>query len=353
MAQRKKTEGLNLAFLDIMSCGLGAVILVFMLFKHNVNDSSLEIENLRNDIQTLEEIKRESSEALKALQKRLENESASVQENVKNLAGIQTVLEQKQSTVENQLEELEKLKSGIAGIEINKKQDLLETERINEENYLLGLRVEGKRIGILVDASASMTHEKLIDIIKTKNGSESEKQLAEKWLRTKRVVEWLLARTPPDSEIAVVAFNNQVFHLGEDGWSRANEPGIINLIISGLDQLTPVGATNLQIGLQAMKKLSPSNLYVITDGLPTTGESRYKSLNPFASCNSLLGNSSTISGECRVKLFRQTLLESNPAGAVINVVLLPIEGDPDAVNEFWNWTSISGGLLISPANDWP
>ncbi|MEO1925140.1 MAG: VWA domain-containing protein, partial [Gammaproteobacteria bacterium] len=40
MVQRKKTEGFNLAFLDIMSCGLGAIILVFMLVKHNVNDSS-------------------------------------------------------------------------------------------------------------------------------------------------------------------------------------------------------------------------------------------------------------------------------------------------------------------------
>ncbi|RLA22020.1 MAG: VWA domain-containing protein, partial [Gammaproteobacteria bacterium] len=35
MLPRRKTEGFNLAFLDIMSCGLGAIILVFMLVKYN------------------------------------------------------------------------------------------------------------------------------------------------------------------------------------------------------------------------------------------------------------------------------------------------------------------------------
>ena len=57
MGQRKKSEGFNLAFIDIMSCGLGAIVLVFMLVKHNVNDSSVELDNLKNDIQNLEVIK--------------------------------------------------------------------------------------------------------------------------------------------------------------------------------------------------------------------------------------------------------------------------------------------------------
>ncbi|MDT8311820.1 MAG: VWA domain-containing protein, partial [Methylophaga sp.] len=111
--------------------------------------------------------------------------------------------------------------------------------------------------------------------------------------------------------------------------------------------------TNLQKGLNAINKFAPSNLYVITDGLPTKGESQYRSLNPFAKCNSLTGNAQTISGDCRKRLFQQTVQESNRQGTQVDVILLPLEGDPDAVNQYWLWAASTGGLLISPASNWP
>ena len=37
MANKRKFSTGNLAFLDIMSCGFGAVILVFLIIKHDVN----------------------------------------------------------------------------------------------------------------------------------------------------------------------------------------------------------------------------------------------------------------------------------------------------------------------------
>ena len=92
---------------------------------------------------------------------------------------------------------------------------------------------------------------------------------------------------------------------------------------------------------------------MITDGLPTKGESQYRSLNPFSSCSSLTGNAQTISGECRVKLFQQTINESGKRGVQVDVILLPLEGDPDAVNQYWIWAATTGGLLISPASNWP
>ena len=52
--KRRKSEGFNLAFLDIMSCGLGAVVLVFMLVKHNVGNEPIEIDLLTADVQNLE-----------------------------------------------------------------------------------------------------------------------------------------------------------------------------------------------------------------------------------------------------------------------------------------------------------
>ena len=353
MLARRKSEGFNLAFLDIMSCGLGAVVLVFMLVKHNVDDSSVEIEKLKNDIARLETTEQQAMQSLNEAQQKVVAALASKQDKQQQLDTIKEILSQQQSSVEATATQVEELKASIKGIKVEKKADLVETPIVNEEQYLLGLKVEGSRIAILLDASASMTNEKLIDIIKTKSGNVNEKKQAAKWIRTKNVVQWLLARVPENSDITVIAFNEQAITLGMPGWQQASKAGVITSITDKMNDLVPEGATNLQLGLQAVNDMKPTNVYIVTDGLPTKGESRYKSLNPFASCGSLTGTSKTISGECRVKLFRQTLRDSNVTGAVINTILLPIEGDPDAVNEFWNWTAATGGLLISPASNWP
>ena len=49
MARRKRqTNTFNLSFLDIMSCGLGAVILMFLLVKKNSQEETIEQFNLDN-----------------------------------------------------------------------------------------------------------------------------------------------------------------------------------------------------------------------------------------------------------------------------------------------------------------
>ena len=278
-----------------------------------------------------------------------------MQENVakRKLEQQKSILAKSNQDIVSTAKELDSLTSDIKTIKVLKKDDLIESKQVNEEHYLLGLKVEGKKIAILVDSSASMTDEKLIDIIKTKNGSAKNKQRAKKWRRTKKVVKWLLARLPKNSDVMVVSFNEKAEVLGrQKGWTKANATSISD-ILSDVNTLIPEGATNLQHGLHVIKKHVPSNLYIITDGLPTKGESRYKSLNPFASCSSLTGNSNIISGACRVKLFKQTIAESAPKNVQTNVILLPLEGDPDAMNLYWHWTAATGGLVLSPAGNWP
>ena len=357
MSKRKETEGFNLAFLDIMSCGLGAVILVFMLVKTNVEETTAttnsEVEKLQSDINRLSALETEKLKSLNDLSSSLDSEIKKQNALKNQLASVQSKNQTESQQIKSLNQELEKLKSSIKDIEVKKQSDLVQTETINEENYLLGLKVEGRKIAILVDSSASMTHELLIDIIKVKNGSDQEKKNAEKWLRTKRIVQWLLARAPKSSEVVVIHFNETAGEIGKPGWKNASDPSTVGSILSQLETIVPTGGTNLQIGLEQLKKYAPSNLYVITDGLPTKGQSRYKSLNPFANCSSLRGSSNTISGECRIKRFRQTLQESSQQNVKTNIILLPIEGDPGAINEYWNWSAATGGLLISPALNWP
>ena len=67
MRRRRRSEGFNLAFLDVMSCGLGAVLLVFMLVKYNVSDSNVEANRLVGEAQYLELQQKELQQTLEQL----------------------------------------------------------------------------------------------------------------------------------------------------------------------------------------------------------------------------------------------------------------------------------------------
>ena len=101
------------------------------------------------------------------------------------------------------------LRRRVESTEPNRTGDVIEDVRGGEEDDLLGLAVEGRRIAILIDRSASMTDERLIDIIDRKVRSDADKRRGVKWRRTLPTVRWLLHRLPAGSEVAVVAFNDE------------------------------------------------------------------------------------------------------------------------------------------------
>ena len=68
-----------------------------------------------------------------------------------------------------------------------------------------------------------------------------------------------------------------------------------------------------------------------------------------------IGNAKKISGKCREKLFLSSI--NNAKGVIsnikINVILLPLEGDPGASKNFWKLAAQNQGLLFVPSKDWP
>jgi hypothetical protein len=60
----------------------------------------------------------------------------------------------------------------------------------------------------------------------------------------------------------------------------------------------------------------------------------------------------TIDGEGRLKLFERALGKL-PPGVPVNVILLPMEGDPLAPGAFWTLARRTNGAFLSPARDWP
>jgi len=340
-----------------MSCGLGAIVLVFILVKPDVTATVLhensrlqaELENVRNqENKLLDDIEKTRAQAAR--------ESAANQSVSAEVEQLKNELSRNKNYLEQQESRVSEVKKSITDRPIKKSGDVISDENRGEEEYLLGLSVEGDRIAFLIDTSASMTDEHLIDIIKRKSGADPVRQSGPKWLRTKRVVRWLLSRLPKSSQVSVVSYNDRAEYLGGANWHQASNQAGLKKILQELDAIVPSGPTNLHKGLLKVKSLKPriTNLYVITDGLPTTGQSRYAGLNPFSSCYSLLGRSNTISGACRAKLFRQTIVDTSSGFQPrVNVILLPLEGDPEASPNYWEWTAATGGLLISPAGDWP
>ena len=353
---RRKTEGVNLAFLDIMACGLGAVVLLFILLKYDVGRRVDEEDNLSRELASLQLQEQQLKEKIKAVDSLSSEEEKLRRQLIERISKINKELETTNQNLSSQEQKNQALKELIKATPIKKSTDVIEDPSLGEEEYLIGLKVEGPRIAILIDHSASMTDVRLVDIISRKNRSDPIKIKGPKWLRTKKIVRWLLARLPDRAEVAVIAFNNKARNLGPTQWIRANNVFALEKIIADVDKLIPVGPTNLQEGLDQLRRLRPraTNLYLITDGLPTMGNSNYDGIVSFISCTSLLGKSTNISGECRKELFRQTMKDSGPgAGTKANVILLPIEGDPEASPEYWSWSAATGGLLITPAEGWP
>lgn len=337
-----------------MSCGLGAVILVLMLVKEDVQSAHIEADLLQDDLARLERQETELRARLADAKAANADEAGRIETASRALAESDEALKTASEAIATQRAEREALRQSVEQTEIPQQApDVIETPRTGEENYVIGLRVEGRRIVVLVDASASMTDEKLIDIIRRKNASDAERRDGPKWQRTQRVVEWLIARAPKTSEISVIAFSDSATSLGGAGWHSANDGAAMRRIVDEMKTIVPRGPTNLQAGLKAAAAARPTSVYIVTDGLPTAGDSGYRSLNPFSGCNALWGGSSTISGPCRARLFLHTIDGTPLKGTKVNVVLLPIEGDPDAASLFWRWTSVRDGVTISPAGSWP
>ena len=343
-----------------MSCGLGAIVLVFMLVKYKVDTIEIQDDVLHQEqadlleleIAQLEDRKTKLRNAIAALEKLKAETSSVIQRTSNQLSEAQSKLTtEKQEAAEHRLE-LETIKKSIAKRKPLKKSDVVADQNLGEENYLIGLKVEGRRIAILVDSSASMTDELLLDIIRRKNASDNYKRAGPKWRRTKRIVRWLLARLPSSSQVDVIVYGAKGRSLGPRGWKNARDSGALGVILKELELFIPGGPTNLEAGLSSVS--GATDVYVITDGLPTIGDSNYRSLNPFASCSALWGKSNRISGPCRRALFKHTISNSTLRPSTkVNVILLPIEGDPEASAAYWSWASATGGLMIAPAESWP
>ena len=361
---RKKREFsiFSLSFLDIMCCGFGAVLLIFLVMNHGIDQGSKELEeNLKSEVSMLEEDVAEGREGLV----RLRNTLSELDQQMLEAQGLATRISEDKEEYEAKIEarrgegytdksDIEKLKAELLSLEAEVKE-LRQASKdeggvnarayLGEGNrqYLTGLKLDGQRIAILLDVSASMLAEKLVQIIRLRNMNESIQRKAEKWTQSLNTVDWLTAQLPVASKYQVITFNTDARAAlpgTESKWLEVANQAQMADVDSALRKIIPSGGTSLEKAFQALNKLSPppDNIFLITDGLPTQGATPPR------------GNK--VSGQERQKLYAQAVRQL-PGRIPVNIILVPMEGDPMAAAAFWQLAQVTRGALLMPSRDWP
>lgn len=351
--KRSSEDGFNLAFLDVMACGLGAVILIFMLV--DFNDITVEPTEEKKAL----ELELAASEQQ---QVELEKSMDEVNENISMETDTESETENKQQEIQSQLDDVKKAIASkqaiIADLE-NQKAAVLEKVAkdstivkagTGEQNYIVGMPVSGKQIGILIDKSASMMDIELVSILLADTLPDKEKVAQPKWVRTKNIAKWLLSRLPQQSKVTAVAYSNDAKVLGLRDVMSSSLTASMNSIVKDLGEIVPQGGTNLELALETLLKANPNvdSIYILTDGLPTFGKAN-------GACGKLIGKRKTITAECRAQVGIYALeqfVRSARQRVSINTILLPIEGDPFASSVYWAFTKQTGGKMLSPALEW-
>jgi hypothetical protein len=353
-----------MSFLDAMTCGFGAVLLVF-----TVITAASGVRQKRETIDRRAEVNRLEEQVLEGHKNlvRLRNSLREVEDETVLTRGLSRrvleVIEEiraelatyEQSTLAKR-EHVNRLKTDLATLEKETKRLSAlavsdETPGRNVRNfvgdgdrqYLTGLKVGGSHVLILLDASASMLGSTIVNVVRRRNLSAGEKRRSPKWQQAVRTVDWLTTQLPLDSRYQIFTFAVEAKPLVPDTggqWLETRDRQRLDAAVARLRQVVPSDGTSLQLAFAAIKTLSPlpDNVILITDGLPTQGATPPRA--------------ATVTGKQRLQLYNRSLREV-PSRLPINVILLPMEGDPLAASAFWQLAIATGGSYLSPAEDWP
>jgi hypothetical protein len=361
---RRKFDVFSMSFLDAICCGFGAVVLIFMLITAQGNAHVKKVtDDLRSEALLVEQQVQMAQRNLVEAKNSIELlDQSKVRTEGLSLRIVAEIAKRKEelATAENeslaQRERLEKLKAdlqaleeGTRRLEAQAKQARPGGENVRsfkgsgDRMYLTGMRVGGERILILVDVSASMLDDTLVNVLRLRNMPNDRKLRAEKWRQTIAIVDWLSTQVPPGAQLQIYGFNTQVQPLVEGTagqWLKVDGP-TLEKALGRMRKIVPEGGTSLENAFASIKQLNPApdNVIVITDGLPTQGATppTFKKL---------------VDGDDRLRFFERAIKEL-PRKTPVSVILLPMEGDPSAPSAFWQLAKATGGSFISPAKDWP
>ena len=352
----------SVSFLDVMSCGFGATVLVFLMLDHASEVHSQEFNrDLLSEVNFLD---KEVTEGIRDLAE-LRNTIALVDQTVVEAQGRAREIIEEIKRREEELAELDKdslaasdhvnrLMADIRSLEEELRRLQQEGEQAQGEDvrrflgdgdrqYLTGLKLGGRRVLVLLDASSSMLDRSLEYIIRMRNMSADAQRRAPKWQGAIDIVDWLTAQLPESSDYQVYLFNTSAkAALPETAgeWLDVGDSDQLEAVVEAVRNSLPSGGTSLANAFSHIATLDPKpdNIYLITDGLPTQGKTP------------AMGG--TVNGRSRLRHFTEAV-RSLPRGVPVNVILAPMEGDPMAASAFWQLAQTTNGAFLAPSKDWP
>ena len=362
--KRRQTEVFSMSFLDCMSCGFGAVILFFMIINSHVNattddeSSELMAETNRLEIEVLEG--RKNLALLRNTKQKLETEMEDADTQIAQIIALikelQAELDKYDKETLAKIERVEKLQSDIKSLEDEVKRLLAikaEQDAAGEQirtfrgdgdrQYLTGLKLGGERTLILVDRSASMLSDKLVNIIRRRNLPEAEQLRSRKWRQVIATVDWLTTQFSDEDQYQIFMFNNvtePVIRGTEGVWLTAGDGVQLSEAIRVLRRTVPKNGTNMHSAFDVVKSLSPrpDNIILLVDGMPTM--------------EAATTDRDVIGANERLNLFSSAARQL-PSGIPVNIMLFPMEGDFDAPISFWSLALTTGGSFLTVSRDWP
>ena len=363
MARREESANL-ISFMDVMCCGFGAIILLFVIIvATTVKQRAEPVRDLTAELARAtaleafarDELARRGLEiaAVEQEQAQVTGEIGLLQGRIRDATRRADDAEARNQALQTSIASLRAqsaaMEQAMTALRAKASQQWDGGKRPvgftgdGQRQYLTGLKLGGERTLILVDASASMLDETVVNVVRWKLQQPEIRRMAPKWQRTVRTLHWLTANLRPDKQVQIYQFSTDAKPLipGSDGkWLSTNDTRQLAAALVAARDLGPIGGTSLHRAFAVIDKLEPppDSVILITDGLPTQGR--------------ILEGNRVVSADERLDLFKDAV-RTLRRGIPINTLLLPMEGDPAAAGAFWQLAISTQGSFITPARDWP
>ena len=359
--KRRSLTPFSLSFLDIMFCGFGAVVMLVLIINTQTvqarneafADLRAEVVHLESEVIIGEENRVMARNSLTAHDKELVLMQGDARKVQNSLIEIQAGLTELNLETSASRAHINKLKSDLKGLDKTTRElatrQTTSGDKVHEfagdgdRQYLTGLKLGGKHILIMLDVSASMLDESIVNIIRMRHLDEQHQRTAGKWVRGRNTAEWLIANLPPKSRFQVHLFNTTsrpALTNSQNRWLSTNNAEEISGVVSAIRDTVPEGGTSLYQAFRKAKRLEPrpDNILLITDGLPTQGQGK--------------PSNTTVTSQQRLAHFNRAIKQL-PSRVPVNTILLPMEGDVYAAAAFWELAVNTHGSFLTPARDWP
>ena len=279
--KRRTVTVFSLSFIDCITCGLGAIILLFViintrsvayrntvtrelraeadLWERKVLEGQKELVSARNTMDETEKQLVETQGLSSVLIRTLEEKKEQIAAFEEDTLASKQHINKLKADIRSAEEDTKRLSAG-AKREDDGGSKLRRYKGDGDRQYLTDLKMGGKHILVLVDASASMLDDTIVGIIRRRNMEDAAKLTARKWQHVVSSVDWLMTQIPAESKFQVYIFNDDARPLiaGESGrWLEAGNPENLNRVVAELRRMVPENGTHLAGAFSVARGMVP------------------------------------------------------------------------------------------------